>query len=802
MSSRKVDLRIGALAQAVALALLATTAGIATAQTSATADVAPAPKNDDVRLGTVVIVGTGDRLGAGQMLNEDSFKGRSTVTKSATEKDLPTGNFYQAMSLLPGVNTFSHDATGLFGGGMTMRGFNSDQLGLTINGAPVNDSGNFAVYPMEYTDQENLCLQSVAQGNPDVESPHVGATGGSVSLISCDPEDKKRVRASQTVGGLHLRRTYLRVDTGRFADDKAKVFLSYSHTEADKWKGLGGAQRDHVDAAFSLDLGGQNKILGSVLYNRAVNNNIYTMSVAQLNANGYYWDYSSTLTGRLPGVNGTRQAESGPNPQYYQLALNPFENVIASVSGSFKLADNVFLKVQPYVWYGYGTGGTQQRNQSETGFLNRTTGLVTAGVDLNRDGDTLDQVIVASSSVTRTTRPGVTSELKFDIANHQLRTGIWYERAEHRQTGPAVLLNANGDSTDVWLRNNQILRPDGTPFESRDWLTVSPAYQAYVSDVISVLGGKGEISAGLRAPHVTRNFTNTASEAGGNSLISYNLQKTFSDVLPQLGARYNLTAAQQVFANIGKNFRAPPNFALAPTNNNVTFANGVPTLAGSVVAETSIVTDVGYRYQSSAFSASATAFNVNFSNRQANAYDPILDKSIYTNAGNVSMRGVEAEFGTVPVNGISAYVSLTAQDSEVKNDISPGKNQSVPTTGKQFPLTPQTMAGLSLQYAAGPVYARLRFKTTGRQYATLMNDELVPSYTVGSFDAGYRLGDLAGARNVQLRLNVSNIGDVRYRNPSSGTVINAVPVGGASASTVFYYLGAPRLLALTLSADF
>ena len=206
MSSRKVDLRIGTLTQAVALALLATTAGIATAQTSATADVAPAPKNDDVRLGTVVIVGTGDRLGAGQMLNEDSFKGRSTVTKSATEKDLPTGNFYQAMSLLPGVNTFSHDATGLFGGGMTMRGFNSDQLGLTINGAPVNDSGNFAVYPMEYTDQENLCLQSVAQGNPDVESPHVGATGGSVSLISCDPEDKKRVRVSQTLGGLHLRR--------------------------------------------------------------------------------------------------------------------------------------------------------------------------------------------------------------------------------------------------------------------------------------------------------------------------------------------------------------------------------------------------------------------------------------------------------------------------------------------------------------------------------------------------------------------------------------------------------------------
>ena len=28
------------------------------------------------------------------------------------------------------------------------------QIGFTINGAPVNDSGNFAVYPQEYSDSE------------------------------------------------------------------------------------------------------------------------------------------------------------------------------------------------------------------------------------------------------------------------------------------------------------------------------------------------------------------------------------------------------------------------------------------------------------------------------------------------------------------------------------------------------------------------------------------------------------------------------------------------------------------------
>ena len=119
------------------------------AQTAAD-DGQPRAKDDNVRLGTIVIVGEGGKLGAGQMLNEDSVKGRSTVTKAATEKNLATGNPFQALALLPSVNTFNHDATGLFGGGLTVRGFAADQMGFTINGVPVNDSGNFAVYPQEY----------------------------------------------------------------------------------------------------------------------------------------------------------------------------------------------------------------------------------------------------------------------------------------------------------------------------------------------------------------------------------------------------------------------------------------------------------------------------------------------------------------------------------------------------------------------------------------------------------------------------------------------------------------------------
>ena len=232
-------------------------------------------------------------------------------------------------------------------------------------------------------------------------------------------------------------------------------------------------------------------------------------------------------------------------------------------------------------------------------------------------------------------------------------------------------------------------------------------------------------------------------------------------VLPQIGARFNLDSQQQVFVNVGKNFRAPPNFAYAPTNGNVTITNGVAALTGDIKAETSITTDLGYRFQSKAITFSATAFNVDYKDRQANAFDPNTLKTIYTNAGKARTRGIELEMGTVPVNGFSAYGSLTLQKSKVLNDIRSSATQVLPTSGKQFALTPQTIAGLSLQYADGPYYLRLKAKHTGNQFATLMNDEEVPSYMTADFDAGYKFGDFTFVKNTQLRLNVSNLGNTK-----------------------------------------
>lgn len=830
--------RFGRTALSLAVAALATSAAYAQTAPEADSDkdsAAPRAQDDKVRLGTITVVGSGNKLGTGMMLNDDSVKGRSTITKAAMEKELGTGNVLQSIAQLPGVNTYNYDATGMFGGDVSIRGFASDQIGFTVNGVPVNDSGGYAFYAQEMIDKENVCTASVAQGSPELESPNSGATGGAVSMITCDPTDQARVRLTQTLGGLNLNRTFVRVDSGRFMNDMAKVFLSYSHAEVDKWKGVGTARKDHIDAGFSLDLNEDNKILGSILYNRMVNQNIYTVSLAQLNQYGYYgYDYGATFTPlKTPGAGA--QVDVAQSPIYYGMALNPFKNIIASLSGSFKIANDTYLKVQPYMWYGFGNGGWSQT------LLREGTMPIGGAVDINGDGDTLDTVAVGRASVTKTNRPGITGEISTTMGNHYLKVGLWYERAQHIQTQPAVRIGSDGVPTDIWLQENCIKRANGSCYEGRDTKTISTVYQAYVNDQISLLDDTVFVSAGLRLPTVVRDITNNANEggtvsytvnpttgayqAGATVYQDFRIKRTFHDVLPQIGARFKLGRNSHAFINAAKNFRAPPNFAyygsyvgLVTRTSSGTAATAIEPIV-DIKPETSIMLDAGYRFQSRDLSFTVTLFNSNFKNRQVSATDPNTNVSTYVNAGGVKNRGMEVEVGSGVVNGFSAYGSLTLQKSTMKEDLQvrgatfnattgavtvvPG---FLPTSGKQFGKTPELMAALSVQYELGPVYARLKGKYTGTQYVDLMNQEVAPSYSTFDLDAGYKFGNWGFLKSPQLRLNISNIGNKQYRSPSS-IITNAAStrLNGSGATytpaTEFYYLGAPRLTTVTFSVD-
>jgi iron complex outermembrane receptor protein len=783
---------------AVAAHLTALAAGSAFAQEAAPAAAAS---------GKTEVVITGKKLGMGLMVTEDAPKARSTITAEELEKQRPTGNAYEALEMLPAVNSYNYDATGLFGGGMTLRGFNSDQIGATINGVPVNDSGNFAVYPQEYVDQENTCAQFVTQGSTDVDSPQVGATGGNFGITTCAPEKKQRVRVMQTFGQLDMRKTFVRYDTGAILDGKFTAFISGSNARTDKWKGLGEANRNHIDLGANYDWDRFNYIHATVLFNKAVNNNIYNPTLTELNANGYNFDYASTFKGHLTPVKGTAQTETTQSPiAYYGLSVNPFKNIVASAVSKFRLTENLDVAFTPYVWYGFGNGGTQQRAQSEKAFYNPATGKRDQTVDLNGDGDTLDTVLVANASVTRTVRPGANLAFIYNLENHEIKTGVWWERARHEQTGPMLALTNDGERADIWLQDGQIDRPNGHAAMSRDWISVSTAYQAFLQDTISLADDKLKINIGVRTPYIKRDFTNFGDE--NNNVKPYNYTKTYSEVLPQFGARYRITNDDQVFVSAAKNMKAPPNFVYGNVGTSVTVdpVTLLPSALRDVKSETSWSGDLGYRHQDSKFIATVTAFYTNFKDKQATSFDPETAKNTYVNIGREKHSGLEIEVGNTPINGWAFYGSLGFLKAELKDNqkgLAGTTTVILPTAGKDVPNSPSRKAGLSVEYQDGAFWVRVKARATSKQYASMMNDEVAPGYTTFGLDGGYTLPNFAWVKRPKLNVNVSNLTDKQYRNPSSTTIVNAQPYQGVSVASVSrYYLGAPRFASVTLSADF
>jgi iron complex outermembrane receptor protein len=752
------------------------------------------PPAEAQKMETISITGEGDKLGTGLITQEEQPKARSTTTRAALDKMRSTSNPYQGLQLLPGVNTFSHDATGLFGGGMRVRGFNSDQMGFTVDGAPVNDSGSFSVFPQEYTDAENMCELFVTQGTPDTDAPHVGASGGNIGIVTCDPLARMGAKIQQTAGQLHLLKTFVRGDTGKLPIANGwSSFISYSHAEVDKFKGKGGADRDHVDFRSVLVLPNSSRIMVTALWNDSVTNNYRTGTKAQFAANPNF-DFAETFVGNPTPVAGTRQVPATQDT-YYKLSLNPFKNAIITGKANINLTSALKFDLEPYYWYGYGTGGNEQFTISEGGTFR-------GGVqDVNRDGDRLDNVIIYRGSLTNTHRPGATTRLSWALNNHRLSVGYWYERANHRQTGPGVRIDDAGNPSDIWLRpGNLILRGDGTPYNLRDQLTISRAGSLFLNDTMGFLGEKLRIDVGVKSAYIDRDYTNYANEGTGQG-VDYRAQKRFNETLPNLGVRYQFDAANQVFANIAKNFKAPGNFSWQGAI--IGGINRVDAINAKLHAETSVSSDVGYRHYGKEVTISGSVFNSNFKERLARQFDASQGITIDTNVGDGRLWGYELEMGTVPVNGFSVYVSTSYTRSRNKDNLAVSATNIQPTAGKDFPDTPRSLWGVSLQYAQAAYYANLQAKYTGKRFSTLTNDEYVAGYTVWDLNAGYRFGDWRFIRNVTLRGNFSNIFNQRYLalNAGSGSLFTTNATG-TGAQIPVYYMGAPRFFSASVSAEF
>ncbi|MEN5151876.1 TonB-dependent receptor [Pseudomonas orientalis] len=737
------------------------------------------PGDSDV--GTIGVQGKAS-AGGGYMVPEESIKGRSTVTKEALDKQTATGNAIDKLKYTPGLNISSEDNTGLSGFRFTMRGMNSDQVGMSVDGMPINDSGNYALYSNLLGDPENLDQIFVTQGASESDGPHIGSSGGNIGIVTIRPTKETGAFVKQIVGSNATRKTFARLNTGEV--NGLSNWLSASHTEGDMWRGSGAVRADKVEWNSFFDAGNGNTANLILKYHEQDNNSYSQLTKAQFQQNGRKYDpYPAT-----PTVGG-----NGKYNSYYALAQNPFQTFTAVLNTQFKLADNLALSVIPYYFWGNGSGvGSSSyalnRGSNQGGVFD--LGNLPTAAQYNADG-TPNSGVYYRPSRTQTWRPGITTKLTWDLGDHSLQLGYWYERARQSQTQPFIPLKSNGKPVDTWPDSNSaVVDANGNQVQGRDRFTVTPAQKVWAQDTWYI-NPDWTFIAGLAYMNVERDGTNH----GSLNEQPEKRNQTYNKLLPNAGLKYQLDERDQLFYSLSRNMRVPQNYAL--------YDKG----AGSIdlEPETSWNHELGWRYSGDDMTLAATLFYMDFKNRQVSSKD-INGDSADINVGAVTNKGLELEWSGLLPHHFNYYTSYTYTKAEQQDDMTvynAGRAILLPTSGKQFANVPKNMLAANIGYDDGRFYGTFGGKYTSKLYGDLTNDEAISARTVFNLGAGIYLPvDKKVVKDATLRLNVDNLFDKKYLDGVYTTKTNAASYSGFRDGDPAYIVGLDRTVTVSLEANF
>src|SRR5688572_18920390 len=180
----------------------------------------------------IVITGTRNQE-VGGIQAPDTTKAKAALTSEVIARQNPGQTILDTINLIPGVSFQNNDAYGSSGGTLIIRGFASDRVSLTVDGIPLNDSGNYAVYPNQQFDPEVIGEVNVGLGTTDVDSPTASAAGGTVNYRTIVPRKEMGAMVSASLGEYDFHRVFGMIETGSFTPWDTRAFVSASKASND-----------------------------------------------------------------------------------------------------------------------------------------------------------------------------------------------------------------------------------------------------------------------------------------------------------------------------------------------------------------------------------------------------------------------------------------------------------------------------------------------------------------------------------------------------------------------------------------
>ena len=734
-------------------------------------------------------------------------KTRSSVAMGGAEiqKVLPGVNPLKALQALPGVSFQTADPWGNNEQNLSLfvHGFNAQQMGFTMDGVPLGDQsyGNYnGLAPQRALTSENVRSVVLATGAGDLGTPSTNNLGGSIETYSIDPARDRKLNLQQTLGSHKATRTFLRFDSGE--KDGNSFFLSGLHHEAKAWDFNGRQSNDQVNAKF-VHQGEAGKLtLFADWSDKTEPNEDSTLHQAGL-ASPYtrpflYPDFGAALA--YLSANGAPPASVGANfRNYYSDAQRT--DKLAYARYEAYLSDNLTWTNQYYFHHNDGVGVV-------AGPINQA-GLP-ALFNVYYPNQNLKQIFGNSGYATRTTeykinRQGWLSNVRWEVGAHRIQGGLWFEHNNSGAYRRWYALDVNNPSSPYTRPSNPLITQYGSDIDNKVVQLHLQDEWRLREDFVVQGGFKSSLQfAEGRFPVNTLPKAISATATGGLPEGQIDTKKWF---LPGVGARWDLSKSDQLFANVQKNLRQFMTYGGGGNSPwSLSSQAAFDYFKATAKPETSITYELGLRDSRNldlgpltAFDGQVALYHVTFRDRQlAISSNPIITSfaggtTILSNVGSVKTDGVDLA-GTFHFGrAFSFYDAISYNRSKYQDSYYSGTTL-IPTAGKLVPNTPEWMNKFVATVKPGAdIELQLSGDYVGKRYATYTNDLGIPGYFLMGLSVSGKVPLSTGfLKNVRWTVSATNL--LNREGPLQ-------PVVGQPSGSYATYPIPPRMGFITLKAD-
>ncbi len=704
---------------------------------------------------------------------------------------VPGASPFIAIQKLPGVNFQSADPFGVYEWStrITLRGFNQNQLGFTLDGVPLGDMsyGNTnGLHISRAIIADNIGRTRVSQGAGALGTASTSNLGGTIEFFSRAPQDELGIAANATYGDNETLRLFGTLDTGDLGGFKA--YISAAHLTADKWKGVGVQRATQVNAKAVATLAEDVTFTAFVNFTDRKENDYQDFSQDMLNRLGPFWDNISgdwPLAVRVAFI-GANRGDTGVS-----VAANNFGT---SYPTPIRTVDDAY----------FDAAGLRRDWLAGGRLEGRLSDRVTAGVQLyyhsnKGQGSWITPYRASPGGLPlsfRTTeyeisRVGVLGDVTATLGANTLRLNMWYENNDFEQ---ARRFYDMGTSQTTPLTS--ALTYQSNPFFTQwnnDYNTRTFQYavqdQWDVTDAFSVsVGFKGQ-SVKLRAAAIN-------PVPGPLALGRIKSEDLF---MPQVGLLYKLGGGNELFANFTENQRAFT--AAATTGPFATSAAGFAVISSQLRPEKTNTFEAGFRFGQGNLSGVIAAYLVNFSNRLLSIPQGpgiVGNASLLSNVGDVRSLGAEIGLQWQPVKALTVTASYAYNENTYRDDVVNAAGTVVQAIrGRTVVDSPRSIANLELAYDDGSLYARANANAMSGRFFTFSNDRSVGGRVVVDGKIGYRISsDSRWLNGLAVEASASNLFDRRYVATIGSNGF------GFSGDNQTLLPAAPRQFFVTLRKDF